>query len=326
MLFFVGTRFHRYTLDALVATDCGGRGIGIVPVSYDDLFAADLLPGGTYIFTDIERLSAYERLLAAAAYRAMAAQPDRFRPVNDPARVRTRYGLLRALRQAGVNGFDAYRAGAGPRPRRFPVFVRCEANHDMAVTGLLPDQAALDHALAALEDGGQPLDSLLVIEFAAEPFRPGIWRRSTAFLIGGEVIAGVPFTGAGWMVKRDDTSLVEEAVHEADLAAMRAGRHGQAIRDAFALGRIEYGRLDYGIAEGRMQIYEINTNPNHHGLDPDHPSLARRAAREFGLDRMTRRMAELAAGFPAREAMPFEVPLLRAFRQANGGAGLPWRP
>ena len=85
MLFFVGTRFHQYTLSAPVETGCGGHGVWIVPVSYDDLFAATELPGGTYVFTDIERLSPHERLLAAAIYRALAAHPAVWPPGTHPA-------------------------------------------------------------------------------------------------------------------------------------------------------------------------------------------------------------------------------------------------
>ena len=29
----------------------------------------------------------------------------------------------------------------------------------------------------------------------------------------------------------------------------------------FAIARIDYGRIDYGIVGGRPQVYEINTNP-----------------------------------------------------------------
>ena len=325
MLFVVGTRFHTYTLDTLTTTDCGGHGVWIVTVSYDDLFSADLLMGGTYVFTDIDRLAPYERLLAAAVFRTMAEQPDRFRPLNDPALVRTRFALLRALNEAGINQFDAYSAEAQPRPRRFPVFVRAGSRHDKPLTDLLRDQRQLDEALHTLERAGTPLEGLIVIEYTAEPVLPGIWRRYTAYLIGGELLIDVPLSGASWIVKRDE-HLVDDATYDDDIVAMRTDRDADILRQAFAIGRIDYGRLDFGIIGGRVQVYEINTNPNFRGLDAEHPSAVRRAGRLLAWQRLTHAMAALAGAFATSEAAPFAVPLLREFREKNGGTTLPWCP
>ena len=325
MLLMVGTRHHRYTLDMLVHTECGGRGAWIAPVSYDDLFAADLLPGGTYVFTDIDRLAPFERRLAAAAFAEMASRPDQFRPINDPARVRTRYGLLRALQIAGLNDFDAYRAAGQPRPRRFPVFVRSETDHSNPVTDLLEDQRALDDALLVLEADGRPLDDLVVIEFAAEPVAPGVWRRYTGYLIDGDVLTDIPVSEAHWLVK-DGADLVGEETYLDDISAINTSRHAAVLKEAFEIGRIDFGRLDFGIVGGRVQVYEINTNPNFRGPDLEHPSAVRRAARLLAWQRQTEWMARLEARFPVTEASPFIVPLLQDFRLNNGGTALAWRP
>ena len=73
---------------------------------------------------------------------------------NDPARVRTRYGLLRALAEAGLNDFDAYYGDGFPRPRRFPVFLRIASTHAGPIGGLIEDQAELDMRLRELEERG----------------------------------------------------------------------------------------------------------------------------------------------------------------------------
>src|SRR5947209_9665143 len=217
MLFFVGTRFHNYTLDAPAATECGGNGVSVVRVSYDELFSGGPLPGGTYVFTDIERLSPHERVLAAVCFQAMAQHPAVFRVLNDPARVRTRYALLRTLFETGLNGFDVYRAAGFPRPRRFPVFIKAESNHEPAVTDLLQDQPSLDAALDALERIGRPLDELLVVEFAGEPVAPGVWARYTAFGVQGDVLPDLPVTEGNWMVKSGELGLVgDETYREHD--------------------------------------------------------------------------------------------------------------
>ena len=326
MLVVIGTRFHRYTIEPLVATECGGHGVWVVPMSYDDLFAAPLLPAGAYLFTDIERLSAHERLLAAHVYRAMAGRPDAFHPINDPARVRTRYGLLRALADAGLNRFDAYRASGQPRPRRFPVFLKSESNHDPAVTDLLPDQAALEQALDRLEADGQPLDGLVVIEFAGEAVRPGVWARYTAFRVGDAILLDLPVTEGHWMVKAGEIGLGDDDMYWEHDAMVRENHHADMLRQAFELGRVEYGRLDFGLVAGQPQIYEINTNPNVPWILPPHPSDVRQGSRVFTWERLTRHLAALARPSLGGEPLEMDGALLLEYRRNGGGAPMGWRP
>ena len=127
MIRFITTLAHSYTVDAL-DDQFGGALPGCEALNYNDFFSLDDFASGTYIFCDLERLSHHELVLAGASYLALKDQPG-IRLLNDPARVRTRYALLRALYQAGVNDFDVYRADGLPQPRRFPVFVRAEAVH-----------------------------------------------------------------------------------------------------------------------------------------------------------------------------------------------------
>jgi hypothetical protein len=37
--------------------------------------------------------------------------------------------------------------------------------------------------------------------------------------------------------------------------------HEASLREIFRLARIEYGRMDYALLGGRLQVWEINTNP-----------------------------------------------------------------
>lgn len=44
--------------------------------------------------------------------------------------------------------------------------------------------------------------------------------------------------------------------------------HDQHIRHAFATARIEYGRIHHAVSDGRLRVFEINTNPAiGHSLD-----------------------------------------------------------
>src|SRR5262245_8760469 len=139
MIHFVVTRPHSYTITPLMGSCFGAEIPPCKALPYDELFCSRRLRGGTYIFCDIERLSNPELLLAAQVYRTLL-EASCCRVLNDPARVKIRYALLRSLREAGLNMFDAYRADGHPRPQRFPVFIRAEAEHEPALTDLLPDQ------------------------------------------------------------------------------------------------------------------------------------------------------------------------------------------
>lgn len=325
-LFLIGTGFHAYTLRWLVSSDCGGQGVRVQPVSYDALFAAAAFAPGCYIFTDIERLSLYERRLAASLFRAMAERRDDFVPLNDPARVRFRYALLRALHEAGINGFDAYRANGLPRPRRFPVFLKAEADHGPALTDLLPDQAALDAALARLQAAGEPLEGIAVIEYAGEPIAPGLWTRFTAFGVAGTILPDLPVTERGWMVKSGQLGLVDEAGYARHDRMIREGHHTAVLARAFQLAGIGFGRVDYGLVGGRPQIFEINTNPNMPGLEPPHPSALRQATRAFTWARLTTALAALARRAPRGAEVALDLPLIAEHRAKYGDITLPWRP
>lgn len=316
MLFFVQTAHHAYTLAPL--------GDLARPLSYDALFAAERVSAGTYVFTDLERLNAHERTLAAAAYHVIAAAPG-CRALNDPAHVRTRYPLLRALCRDGSNAFGIHRADDGPRPARFPVFLKQEGAHAAPLSDLIADQHALESALATLEASGQPLEGVVVIEYAAEPARPGIWRRHTGFRVGDSVLIDLPVTEDHWCVKAGTVGLADEAMYAEDDVVVRENRHAPALRHAFATARIDFGRADFGLVGGRPQIYEINTNPSIPSLTDPHPSATRETTRRFAHARLLDAVARLDAGPSTAPDVPLWHPLLAAQRHAGVGT-MGWRP
>jgi hypothetical protein len=301
MIRFVLTAGHGYTIQAL-----GGRmGIGIPPcegMTYDHLFETDRLPAGSYIFCDHERLSDMELRVAAAIFAELKADPA-CRVFNDPARVRVRYGLLRALRERGLNSFDAYRADGLPRPRRFPVFIRAETDHDDPVSPLIHSQADLDAALKRLEAAGRPLRGLIVIEFCGEPYRPGIWRRWAGFRLGGSTFLHSVATDTQWAVKVGRFGLLDESTYAEDDAAIRRNDHAVELAAAFDAAAIDYGRADFGLVAGRPEVYEINTNPLL-AASQSHPSPIRSGTIAFARQRFVGLLA--AMDLPAHSD-PIEI-------------------
>lgn len=273
MIHFLLKRANLCCLAALKTTSFGYEIPPFKILPYEDLFVAARVRPGTYIFCDLERLSDTE-LAAAAEIAALMKGAVGFRVLNDPARSRIRFGFLRAMREAGLNDFDAYRADGLPKPRCFPVFIREEGDHLASLSGLLGDQAALDAELRKLLSVGRPLRGLIVIEFCAEEFSKGVWRRLGMFRIGRSYHLHDVVSEDNWNVKYGRIGLVDEATYEEDHRRMESGFMIEELRRAFEIAEIDYGRADFGLVAGRPQVYEINTNPYMSSLST-HPSPTR---------------------------------------------------
>lgn len=260
MITFIASFPHLYTFQALRGEVLGPSMPRTDTVTYDAFFARDSLQAGTYVFTDFERLHPAEVRLATHMARFYQGRAG-FRFLNDPPKVRTRYGLLRALRKHGINDFDAYCAESYPRPERFPVFLRIASDHAGPIGDLIQSQSELDRRLSELEDGGVSLTGVLVIEFCAEPRSDGLYEKLAVYRIGDRLTLAGLLVGEAWNVKEPDMDLVDARIMQDHLDAMREDRFAEGLRAAFDLAGIEYGRADLGFGNGRLQVYEINTNP-----------------------------------------------------------------
>jgi len=136
MIVFLTTRGHEFGVKLLVE-----RAFPDLPecrtMTYEDMFLATTFPVATYIFCDIERLAPWETRLAAERYRSL--KKAGMRCLNHPSRVMVRRELLWKLYRRKVNPFNVYPADLRPQPKRFPVFVRSESEHQRVFLDLLPD-------------------------------------------------------------------------------------------------------------------------------------------------------------------------------------------
>jgi hypothetical protein len=261
MLVFV-TASRANTVRDLVGRKIGWDIPNCVSTTYDALFRSSRTSRAVHILTDFERLSDRELLLAAELYRSL--REAGIRCLNDPARVMTRYQLLIALQEAGINPFGVYRADGRPRPQRFPVFVRFESDHEGPLSNLLETQEELDRCLAAARDGGRPLRGLIVTEFAAEPIAPGVWRKFGTFRIASNHSVHHTLLSDGWAIKDMSPNVVSDAFIEEERRVVTENILVDAVARAFEIAGIEWGRADHALFHGRHVVYEINTNPMVH--------------------------------------------------------------
>ena len=256
MIRFLVTRGHAKTLKRIRRDPRAPR---IEVLEYDRVFAARRLSRALTVFVDHDRLSDFDLELAARVHRLLAAAGV---PVwNEPARVRTRFALLRALHEAGVNDFNVYRVDEGLKPARYPVFLRREAGHGQPLSGLLPDADALGPAVEVALAQGVPESSLLIIEYAAEPMEPGLFRKLAVSRIGPRLLPQACVHDDHWLVKYGKMGIGTPAHYADERRILRDNPYAEAALRAFEIAGIEYGRADFGLVRGRVQIYEINTNP-----------------------------------------------------------------
>lgn len=260
MIYYLATRAHLYTMRTFLREWGAPLRPRIRLLAYEDLPQLRRLPFGSYIFSDLERLAPARLEAAAQVHAALnASLGGRARLLNHPTLSLRRYELLRRLHDEGHNAFNVYRAAGWPRPARFPVFLRREDDHAGAVSTNLGNQAELNAQLAALREAGTSLDPLIVTEWLDTADAGGVYRKYSAFVIGEQVLPRHLFFSRGWTVKYPDLATPMHVREE--LTYITRNPHRLELQRIFRVAGIGYGRIDYSLHEGRIQVWEINTNP-----------------------------------------------------------------
>jgi hypothetical protein len=220
---------------------------------------------GTYIFSDLERLSKEQKTFADSI--AGAVEQAGCRVLNKPQLSLCRYELLRKLYERNINKFNVY--WAGEQPERFPVFVRRENDHKGSLTDLIYSQSELDRQLETLR-ATEPEDSaLLIVEYLDVVNGDGFFRKYGCHLIDDHFAPDHVFFSREWSTKLSSNSYTRTNIEEErDFVYHTSSEHEGKIREIFEIAKINYGRMDYGVLDGQIQVWEINTNP----MITDHPS------------------------------------------------------
>ena len=213
---------------------------------------------GSFIFTDHDRLADNYRQLLTRLSGQLGANGC---PVlNHPTRSLQRFALLRALHDAGINRFNVHWLADWRQVERFPVFIRCERGHDEPLTGLIANREELEReAERLLADPERPTDAMIV-EFGNAPAEDGRFRKYSAYRVGDQIYAQHFFSRADWWIKFGDQDATPKEKEEL-VAYLRDNPHRDQLRQVFEIAKIEYGRVDYCVVDGRVQVFEINTNP-----------------------------------------------------------------
>jgi hypothetical protein len=291
------------------------------PIPYEWLFHRRRAPRGHYVFTDFDRLTAYEVQCAAkVAETLQAADPD-IKIYNHPSRALERYPLLSRLQAAGLNSFAVTRIDGAERPKEWPVFIRSEDDCKRPDTDLLHNDAEFDAALASLAAQGIPLKRRIAVGFRGEQGPDGYFRKYGAIHIAGRILPQHILRNTGWHVKHGQVKADLNARDEYDQLFGNYAAHEAHLRRVFDLAGIDFGRADYGVVNGRIEIYEINTNPTIRGS-------GRKKRKPGDLPRRSLIANDLIEGFRAMNTPHASGPDIR-FRlpepRFHGFPGLDWR-
>jgi hypothetical protein len=189
----------------------------------------------------------------------ISARAPGLRQLNRPGRPLGRADLLRRLHQSGMNAYNVFRPDEIDEGVRYPVYLRSEGKQaDM--TGLLANRRELDDAIEAALAAGRDRDRLLITEFV-DTSRDGVYRKYSAVNIGGRIIAHHIFFSQNWVVRAETLLPFTREMIAEETEFQQTNPHAAAVAEAFSIAQVDFGRIDYAVDDGRVQVWEINTNP-----------------------------------------------------------------
>lgn len=229
-------------------------------IPYERLFRIETFPPGTFIFTDLDRLSDPVMAKVTAFANALSTDQPHMGILNRPDRFQGRFDLLRRLEAQGHGHIAVHRLSDWKSVTRFPVFIRLDRDHKRPLSGLIQDRDALGKAAVPLLKGAKDPHDLIVVEFRAKPDGKGIYRKYGAFRVGDVVYSQHVFHSKDWYIKYSNYGSSEAEIEERK-NYVTDNPHAARLIPYFDAAGIDYGRIDYSLIDGDIEVYEINTNP-----------------------------------------------------------------
>lgn len=227
-------------------------------VAYEDVFMQRTLPCGTWVFMGVQQLPPAGRMLAERVWQALADAGQKV--LNRPKLLPSRHSLLDVMYRAGINEFRSHLPGEINDDIRYPVFVRKAEQHTGSMSGLIRSRRELETFLRWQQLRGYKSHEMLVIEFCDTVNATGEYRKYSAQYVQGDVAARHLHVDTHWMVKAHGSTFHDEWAYE-ERDFIRQNSHAAEIKKIFELVKFDYGRIDYGFLNGKIQVWEINSNP-----------------------------------------------------------------
>lgn len=261
MLYFI-SRYYKGTINGFIDSWANDLRTAIRVIRYREIPFLGSLPQGVCLFADLERVRPWEGFFAARLCQKLEQNSPPSRILNDPRRYQGRFELLNIWHQGGINDFRAFRLAelGGTEEPRFPVFLRRDLDHRGSIGGLLKSRAELDETLAGLSLRDRlRRKRLMVVEYCDCSSSDALFRKYSAMNLGGILVPSHVYFSSQWLTKVPEVITEGTAREEAEF--VESFPHREEVAKAFRLAGTDYGRIDYGVKDGRIQVWEINTNP-----------------------------------------------------------------
>jgi hypothetical protein len=163
---------------------------------------------------------------------------------------------------------------------------------------LLRNTEELEHELGRLRAEGADLSAFLAIEYEDVADDDGLYHRHISHLVGDALVPGYVAYSRNWEVKWGP--FLDGERLEAQRESVLSHAHDRLFRELAQVAGVQYGRFDYALVDGRVVVWELNTNPTMLARPSEHS--------DWGLD----------------EVLPHTGRVVAAYEQLAGGprAGL----
>lgn len=264
MIHFLSTGRHTYTMQVFLENWAAELRQSLSICTYERIELHRIFPPGTYLFTDFERMVDSELQLMRNIADGLAAHKDTYRVLNHPGQWSNRLKFQQKLAALGTQRFRVFPAENPPEDIRFPVFLRRSDDHKGNKTPLLRDRDELERGLAQISKWERAIHPgrWIICEFCDTADSGGMYRKYGVQKIGGRLLPRHLFFNRDWMVRDTNMYEPEYIQEEMDFIENFASSDvAPKLHQFFELCGLDYGRIDYSVLDGEIQVWEINSNP-----------------------------------------------------------------
>lgn len=256
MIVYLVTADHAYTLNRYLKEWAPSLSNKIQTIFYEEKPWDWLELEATYVFSDIERLTPTEMLKAIAYAEHLSSLG--FRVLNHPSQAPVRLALQSILHEAGINPFRMFPVAELDKPV-FPVFLRLANSHQGSIGDLIYSRDELDRRLASLDGKIAHAEDLVVAEYCDTRDSAGRYTKFSVMRVGDAFVPRHAFSSEHWMLKSAD--IVDEESITKEHEFLHRFPQRVAVEEIFTLAKIDFGRIDFGMQNDEIRVWEINTNP-----------------------------------------------------------------
>ncbi len=262
MIYFLLTRRNSFTVRNFLRSRGSAFSDRIRIIHWEEIGHLKSIRAGTFVFSDLDFLTPPQRLVAVRIFRQLQNRYPHVPVLNNPEAVLLRYDLLKKMAESGINMFTIARANEPLSHLKYPVFIREADRHTGTLTQLLHSETEVKREIKKLNLLGYRSEALLVVEYV-DASDGGVFLKYSAFVLGDCVMPRYLNFSHDWnvksMVSPEDVLMNSR---KADVAAyMNTNPHADWLKMIFNTAGITYGRADYALVNGKLQVWEINLNP-----------------------------------------------------------------